>query len=278
MLLVTTGVCAGMSDYPADLSKWVARQPPKMGDKRWFAAANDTRHEWLVYLHEGRPSARLRAVKREKGSPYPEKQESYPPMPFKVPQGSAKDGLTGEWFSVKVSDGWIIGFDAGEWGAWLWWFSPDGKQREKISEDHVVGFFQTDAGLLALEGIAHGTTSVGRIIRLTKGEEGRWRSEHFVDLKGAPEAAVKGSDGTLTVATHDRLLRVHLDTRKIDVLLSNAFWGSLYPNSMILAPSGTVYLGMRHGVVEVERIDAAYKAKWLIPHPDFDRPPDVGIE
>ena len=79
-------------------------------------------------------------------------------MPFKVPQGSAKEGLAGEWFSVKISDGWIIGFNAGEFGAGLWWFSPDGKKREKISEDQVVGFFVTDAGLLALEGLAHGNT------------------------------------------------------------------------------------------------------------------------
>ena len=76
---------------------------------------------------------------------------------------------------------------------------------------------------------------------------GRWRSEHFVDLKGAPVAAVNGTDRTLTVATDDRLLRVHLDTRKIDVLLANAFWGGLYPNSIVVGPSGAVYFGMRHG-------------------------------
>ncbi len=182
------------------------------------------------------------------------------------PAGLGQGWASGRWYSVKVSDGWIIGFNAGEWGARLWWFSPDGKKREKISEDQVVGFFLTDAGLLALEGIAHGQTSVGRIIRLAKGTEGRWRSEHFLDLKGAPEAAVIGSDGTLAVATHDRLVRVHLDTRKIDVLLDGAFWGGLYPNSMILAPSGAIYLGMRHGVVEVEKIDGVYQAKWLVPN------------
>ncbi len=42
MLLITTSVFAGLSDYPADLSKWVASRPPKVGDDRWFVAANDT--------------------------------------------------------------------------------------------------------------------------------------------------------------------------------------------------------------------------------------------
>ena len=261
ILLVMTGVFAGLTDGPTDLSKWVAMQPPKVGDERWLAANNDIHHQWVVFLLDGRPSVRLRAVKREKGSADPEKQESYPPMPFKVPRGSAREGLAGEWFSVKVPDGWIIGFNAGEFGAGLWWFSPDGNSREKISTDQVIGFFVTDAGLLALEGIAHGNTSVGRIIRLAKGRDGHWRSEQFVDLKGAPETAVKGADGTLIVATHDRLLRVHLETRKIDVILGNAFWGGLYPNSMILAPSGAIYIGMRHGVVKAERIDAAYRGQ-----------------
>ena len=84
---------------------------------------------------------------------------------------------------------------------------------------------------------------------------------------------MNGTDGTLTVATHDRLLRIHIDTRKIDVLLANAFWGGLYPNSLVVAPSGAVYLGMRHGVVEVERVDSVYKIKWLIPNSDFDQQP-----
>ncbi len=270
ILIVPEALSADLINDPADLSKWIRKEPPKKGDGRW-RTANASDYQWVVMLRENRPSARLRATKRTKDSTDPERQESYPLMPFTVPHGSAKEDLAGEWFSVQVSNGWIIGFNAGEFGAGLWWFSPDGKKREKISEDQVIGFFETGAGLLALEGIAHGTRSVGRIARLAKGEDGHWHSELFVDLKGAPETAVKSADGTLTVATLDRLLRVHLDTRKIDVLLNEAFWGGLYPTSMILTPSGSIFLGMRHGVVEVEKIGTVYKANWLIPNPDFDR-------
>jgi hypothetical protein len=227
-------------------------------------------------LRENRPTVRLRAVRREKGSPYPERQEAYPKLPFEVPQGSAKEGLAGEWFSAQVADGWIIGYNAGEFGAGLWWFSPDGTTRYKISEDQVVGFFKTNAGVFALEGIGHGVPQ-GRIIRLTQGKDGRWSAEPFVDLKGAPETAVLSAERILTVATNDRLLRVHLETRKVDVLLSNAFWGGLYPKSMIVAPSGTVYLGMRHGVARVEKQGEAYHAKWLLPSREFDRPPQDGF-
>lgn len=223
MLLIPAGAFGAPSDFPADLSGWLVTQPPDVGDERWIAANNDTKHEWVVFLRGDRPSARLRSVKREKGSPYPERQESYPPMPFRVPRGSAKDGLAGEWFSAWVPDGWLIGFNAGEFGVGLWWFSPDGKTRYKVSGDQVSGFFQTGGGLLALEGIAHGVTSRGRIIRLNKGPDGLWRSAAFVDLGGSPESAVLDPGGTLTVATHDRLVRVHVETRALDVLLTNAF-------------------------------------------------------
>jgi hypothetical protein len=276
MLVATTGVLAGLADYPADLSKWVPSQPPKEDDERWFAANHGTDHEWVVFLRGDRPSVRLRSAKREKGSPDPDIPELHPPMPFKVEQGFADEGLAGRQFSVQVSGGWIIGFNAGEFGAGLWWFSPDGKKRHKISEDQVEGFFKTDAGLLAIEGLAHLNISRGRIVRLSKGEGGLWHSEHFVDLKGAPETAVMGANGNMMVATSDRLLRVHVGTKKIDVILENAFWRGLHPNSMILAPSGAVYLGMRYGVAVFEKMGSNYKVKWLTPKPESDRtPPEV---
>ena len=273
ILLVPTCASAGLADYPADLSKWVRTRPPEVGDDRWFDANQDIGHQWIVFLHRDRPSVRLRSAKRQKGSPYPERQESYPPMPFVIEQGSSADGLAGEWFSTRVSDGWLVGFNAGEWGGAIWWYAPDGKERYKVSTDQVIGFFKTGAGLVAPEGL----DKRGRIVRLIKGGNGRWHSEPFVDLGGGPEAAAMGIDGSLTVATEDRLLRIHLDTRGIDVLLKESCWAGLYPNSIILAPSGSVYLGMRHVVVEVKKEGAAYKAKWLIPNPEFDRPPREGI-
>jgi hypothetical protein len=271
LLLIPIDALGGSAadDYPADLSKWLVRRPPD-DEERGRAANHDTEHEWIVFLTGDRPSVRLRAVKRDKSSPYPSRQESYPPMPFKVPQGTAKEGLRGEWCSLEVPDGWLIGFNAGEFGGALWWFSPDGTKRYKISKDRVIGFFKTDAGILALEGIAHLSISRGRIVRLNRGKDGQWTADAFADLKGAPQTAVVGTDGTMTVATTDRLLRVDLKTRKIDVLLKDAFWGGLYPKSMIVAPSGSIYLGMRHGVAQVEKRGGAYEATWLIPDVTFD--------
>ena len=276
-LLIQSGTPVARADYPAILAAWVVTRPPGVGDSRWLAANSDTGHEWVVFLSDRRPSVRPRSVRRERDSPYPERQESYPRMPFAIPRGTAKDGLAGEWFSTRVADGWLIGFNAGEFGSALWWFSPNGTERYRVSDDQVVGFYTTATGLLALEGIAHGTTSRGRVIRLVRGPGGRWQSVPFTDLGGAPEAAVLSPDGFLTVATHERLVRVHATTGKLDVLLSDAFWGGLYPNSLAVAPSGTVYIGMRHGVARVEKAGAGYEARWLLPSREFDRGDNEGF-
>jgi hypothetical protein len=163
----------------------------------------------------------------------------------------------------------MVGFDSSEFGAGLWWFSPDGKRRYRVSDDHVVSFIPTGSGLLAIEGIAHGTVSRGRIVRLARDANNQWRAELFVDLGAAPEVAERDRDGTLIVATTGRLLRVTPASRKTDVLLDQVFWGGLYPNSMVITRSGTIYLGMRHGVAKVERNEASYKVSWLMPSKKF---------
>src|SRR5262249_19193635 len=150
----------------------------------------------------------------------------------------------GKLVTTKVDDGWIVGFDAGEFGAGLWWFSADGKRRYKISNDHVKCFVQTtEVGLLVVSGLSHGSTSRGRIKRLFRGAKGQWLIGGFLELLHAPEVVVRAADGSLVIATTHQLLRVVLASRKIEILVDQAFWGGLYPNSMVVTPSGKFFLG-----------------------------------
>lgn len=245
-------------DFPTDLGKWISLEPPKKDSDRW-SAANHSEYEWIVTLRDGRPHADL----GDRGRRTPE------PLPFEIEKGPAKDGLSGSRFSAKVSDGWIIAFNAGEFGAGLWWFSPDGTERYKIAEAWVKGFLPTQDGLLAIEGLAHLSSSRGRVIRLVRDPKGRWRAEDVVNLKHAPEVAAKGADGELIVATTDRLLKVIPAEKRIEVLVDHAFWGGLYPRSILLTPDGKIYLGMRHGVALIEKKDDTYKTSWLLPNKAF---------
>jgi hypothetical protein len=255
-MLTPSVVDSDDAKFPTSLEKWIAVDPPQEGTDAGVVANNDTEHEWVVTIRNGHPHVEL----------HKDSADAPAPLPFKIAKGMAADGLAGRRFSAKVNDGWIVAFNAGEFGAGLWWFSPDGSRRDKISKARVKGFIETDNRLLALEGLAHLGWSRGRIIRLVQDPKGRWRSEDLVDLQHAPIVAAKRPDGSLLVATTDRLLRVVPSEKKIEILLKDAFWGALYPNSMVVSLNDTVYLGMRHGVAKIEKVEGQYKVSWLVPN------------
>jgi len=240
-LLILLVSMAGPGDIPSDLEKWIAIDPPEVFSDGWLVA-NNSEHEWVVTLRDGRPRVHLRDPKTEGFTPLP---------------------------SQEVADGWVVGFNAGEFGAGLWWFSPDGEERYKLAEAWVTDFIPEEAGILVLEGIAHGAVNKGQVLRLVQDREGRWQTERFADLGHAPGVAAKDADGSLIIATTDRLLRIIPVSRKTDVLLDHAVWGGLYPNSMVITTSGTIYLGMWHGVAKVEKEGGGYRLRWLLPNEEF---------
>ena len=255
-LVILPSIAAQNADFPSDLERWYVTDPPEVDTVPW-SVANSDKHEWVVTPGDAGPRVSLLSQQKDVPSP----------LPFEIKPGSARDGLAGERKAAKVDDGWIVSFNAGEFGAGLWWFSPDGEKRFKISDDHVVSLVPTSSGLLAAVGLAHGAGAPykGRVLRLSRDANGPWVTEALFDLGGAPEVMAKDSDGSLLVATYNRLLRIFPASKKIDVIVDNAFWdGGLYPNSLVMAPSGTIFVGMRHGIAKVEKNGKSYKVFWLI--------------
>jgi len=267
-LLVMTSFADQPTRFPTDLSRWhVTERPTREGDQ--WRVANGDKHEWGVSHGDAGPRADL----RPRGRAVPA------PLPFKIEPGSALDGLAGERKSVRVDDGWVVSFNAGEFGAGVWWFSPDGARRDKLSGENVVDLVPTTSGLLAFEGLAHRGLTAGKVARLSRAADGRWRSETVLDLGHVPWAVTKDADGSLVVVTSDRLLRVIPSTMKLEVILPHLPWGTAYPNSVAVAPSGTIYVGMRRYVAKVERAGTAYKLRWLVPSETFeDQEPTGWVE
>ncbi|HTE19585.1 MAG TPA: hypothetical protein VK689_14550, partial [Armatimonadota bacterium] len=120
--------------------------------------------------------------------------EQSSPAPFLVRR------LEGRWGAarfLRVPDGWLAGFDAGEFGGSLWWFSPDGKREHQISEHQVRGFFHTNTGILATAGLSHENVSEGQVLRIRRGSKGRWIATPLVNLGHRPEAAMLENKRTL---------------------------------------------------------------------------------
>src|ERR1051325_7502917 len=55
----------------------------------------------------------------------------------------------------RMNDGWLIARDVGEFGAELDWYSVDGTEAYKVSDDHINEFFLRDGELFALSGLSH---------------------------------------------------------------------------------------------------------------------------
>ena len=229
---------------------WVLYPSPE-ADSPALLCANHSRREWKVSLkNEGIEI-----------SPFSEGIEE--PLPFKIQPKKAIAGLAGDRRVKHVSDGWLVGFDAGEFGGALWWFSVDGLKRKKLAEENVVGFVDSSLGVLVLIGLAHMGIDEGKVLRVGEGNEGERQVDVLADLKEAPRTFAIESPNSILVLTTNRLVRV-LTTGKMEELLSTKY-GLLYPNSMTLSKTGAIHVGMRHFVTRLTPMNGSYKEEWFVP-------------
>jgi len=226
----------------------------KISHALWSYAANYSQLEWRVSVVDGRICA----------DPYKEGTLVGPRPAFR-PEA---DGFRGASRFARVDDGWLVGFNHGEFGAALYWFSTDGKRHYRMSENQidpqVVDFFPLGNGLGAIEGLAHLSMSQGSIIRIVRdAAQGRWRVETAARLPAAPYAIAVTKQGPSLVVLSDSLVMFD-GLRRTDVLAADVPWDGLYPNSAALSPDGKkLYVGMRQYVGEFDL--PTRKLRFLLP-------------
>lgn len=249
--------CGKVIAYPNLLSQWEHIVPPASGSRE-LQRLNWSECEWQVFMQQGQPCAVLHRDT-------PHSDPTAKSLPFKI---KPSRGFLGQQYAIKVTDGWLVAFNAGEWGGSLWWFAPNGRKHYKVSDDQVCGFVSTHVGLLALEGLVHLTLHRGQIVKIAKSAQGLWRSTAFAPLGDAPEAVTGDSDSTLIVVTSDALLRVRL-TGQVEVLIKKVEWGVLYPNSIVRTSSDEYYAGARGAVARIGKASGHYHVDWLLPDKSF---------
>ena len=235
---------------------------PQISDEtareHFFLSANWSKHEWRVFIRNQIPCAQLTT----------EPPEKLPDRPNFVPRaGNFIEGtFTGGKAFARVDDGWLVGFNQGEFGAALYWFSSDGKQKYKISNHQVVDFLSLSNGIHAIEGLAHLGLSRGSVIRITRANaSGRWQAASVAKLPAAPYSVALRRDDTMLISLSDSLVSL-TPSYKIQYLLTNANWD--YPNSSILSPGERkLFIGMRQFVGEFDLTN--YKFRFLIPSVEF---------
>ncbi len=183
-------------------------------------------------------------------------------LPFKItPSRSNKLFFGGRQVNLKVENGWLVGFDKGEWGGTLYWFNEDGTHYEKILVGNIKNLFDVKGNIYVIEGLAHLSMSNGQIIELVLNEN-QWTIGKKVDLPHAPDATtIITNDNKFLIVTSHGLLKVDKNFN-IEPLIENGFWsGVLYPNS-ILINERHIYIGMRGGILRI-RFDDMHKQEWL---------------
>lgn len=253
------GLSAAEPEYSRDISGWQEIPVPPEGENPdravWYFAANYSDISWRVYLENTRPKARLIHSANDD-------------LPDPAPFDAKADNFSGASHFKKIDDGWLVGFNHGEFGSALYWFNDDGKQHYKISNHQVVAFFSLSDGVYAIEGLAHMGASCGSVIRITRSANvARWQASRVVRLPYAPNTVAVRRDGSILIVLSDSFVSVDQD-HHVTTLISDAAWGGLYPSSSILLPNESrLYVGMRQFVGEVDL--ATNHLRLLVPSANF---------
>jgi len=72
-------------------------------------------------------------------------------------------GISGLRSVLRVENGWLSGFDQGEWGGHLSFVDANGKATE-LYQENVRGFIETSRGVMVFVGLAHLTLDAGEVL------------------------------------------------------------------------------------------------------------------
>jgi hypothetical protein len=168
------------------------------------------------------------------------------------------------WIATK--GGWLVGFDAGEFGGGLWFVGADGDRRQVSLEgvpswaQNVHGIVEQQGGPLVFVGLNHLSADFGAVLRCVR-REGRWDTRLISRLDGAPGAAARLSNGDAIFVTTRGIGRV-TPSGRVGSLLKRDLDG-LYPESIATDAGGNVYVGIRGAVIRLRA--GAAREEWLVP-------------
>ena len=195
--------------------------------------------------------------------------------------------------AIQVNDGYLLGFNRGEWGGNIDWYSKNGKKKYEIATSiNPVQFIVRNNVLYAITGINHLSITEGNIIKIEK-EGDKWTVKEYLKLPDKPHAVQLDSHDNMLVFTSSGLYSIdneaNIDTLAvkfsrptipvIEVSLPGSVdtirvmqtpmyrnpkwvWGFLHPTSMVIQ-NDVVYVGMRGGVYKFDL--ATKKEEWLLP-------------
>lgn len=243
LVLICTGSLRASSTLSPD--EWVEIAPFAPASSEMFCANHALDSEWALSMVDDQPRVTRYS---------PSKKDSLPfPLPRKMPFAGTRTVL-------PVTNGFLVGFDAGEFGGGLWWFSSDGKDRYVISNDNVKSIASLNGSLIAVSGLAHLSISRGTVLELHQ-VGSKWTLLRSIELNAAPCATVRSDDSALIIVTTQGISIYNQGTVR-QVLSSD--YSLLYPNSVVVEKNGTILIGMRYAIAKILQKAGVYTESWLV--------------
>jgi len=184
-------------------------------------------------------------VSRGKAMAYTDQTKYLPSLPFKLPRpGEIEYAGSPTW--IKVKNGYLVGYDHGEWGGSLHWFSFDGKAHYKISGSQVQTFVKRKQQIYALTDGSHQGIPMGRIGRLDL-KNGTWTIEPYLRTNTISHS-ITASGKELYIIAHQGIFRIN-DKNILDTILTKPMWERTYIyNTSLIKKGNQLYMGMWEGV------------------------------
>jgi hypothetical protein len=236
---------------------WVARPIPATRDREW-TCANWSEDEWLVSAAAGHLEiTRAPSVRRVVALPF---------EPLLAPD---EDSMRRPTVVHAVPGGYLVGYDRGEFGGGLFWFSADGRKHARLAPpaaarakwfpENVHAIAAHDGTYFVFQGVSHLSLRLGRVLKV-RPSRNRWVVAVLVALDATPEVVLEERSGNWLVASTDGVSRVMAGGKVERLWGTTDVLASVYPGSIARTSDGNVYVGMRSWVLRLTRPPAG--ARW----------------
>ncbi|WMI69170.1 hypothetical protein [Mangrovimonas sp. YM274] len=196
-------------------------------------------------------------------------------------------GLGGYKYVKKVSNGYLIGSNGGEFGGGLKFvalnkgYSYNIKTLGSENGDRPVGavnqiesgalygyrsrniysIFEFNGKLYATEGMSHLAYDKGAIIEIFNDND-KWCYRHVSEFIEAPRVTFKYKD-SLYVITGQYILKLDKAINTTQVLRAPFYWGLLYPSSAFVNNTD-MYIAMRKGIMVIRDFETHPNYEWYV--------------
>ncbi|MDR3087779.1 MAG: hypothetical protein LBU45_07505 [Azoarcus sp.] len=233
------------------LEGWLVRDPPEVGSVEWYCE-NHAPFVWDVSVDHGRLAL--------KKLPLEELWDVELNSVKKLPQFSVGEYKVFPRRAVRVADGYLVGYNRGEWGGAVYWFSHDAKANYGFTRRQVEHFIQRDEELFALEGYSH-LISEGSFIRFRR-IKGKWSYSVVTDLPGAPGPYTMDGPQHLLVVAGNQLLRLSISGEFKTLHNARSSYGKA--GSIVKDAWGVIYIGTGAAVIAFHPSPSGYREQWFV--------------